>query len=242
MTFDLSPEQQSLAARARAIGEAAGASAVAIDEDGRIPEELRQALTDAALGDPFAGGAVEAMLVVEELAAASAGFGAAVGFGSAAGAGHAGTLIPPATPGLRGGEVGLAAIQRATGSVMARSRLVCCALAAGVGRAALSHATASMKAAGIRPTGDEVVPYWALADAATEVEAARLLTMRAAQMLERGDPAADRAIVLARSHSAVAAGRAVDAAIRVEGPGGYARGTLLERLARDARTLTVILP
>jgi hypothetical protein len=241
MTFDLTPEQQAISDRARAVAKAARSVASAIDKVGRIPEQVRQALIEKALSDPFAGGEVAAILIVEALAATSAGLAASIGFGSAAGSGAAGTVIPPAMPGLRGADFELASVQRATGSTMARARLVCCGLALGVGRAAVSHAVAAMKAAGVRPSGDEKVPHWALADAATDVEAARLLTMHAAQVMERGDDP-DLAIALAKVLSATAAERAVEAAIRVEGPDGYARGALLERLARDARTLMVILP
>ncbi len=241
MTFDLTPEQQSISARARAVAQKVRGVASAIDKAGRVPEDVHQALTVEALNDPFSGGEVTAMVIVEELAAASAGLGAAMGFGSAAGSGESGTVVPQAFPGLRGSEFALATVQHSTGDVLARARLVCCGVALGVGRAAVSHAIAAMKATGVRPGGDENIPYWALADAATEVDAARLLTIRAAQMMERGEEA-DGAIGLAKSLSATAAERAVEAAIRVEGPDGYARGALLERLARDARTLMVILP
>ncbi len=241
MTFDLTPQQQSISARARAVAQKARGVASAIDQTGRIPEDLNHALIVETLSNPFSGGAVAAMVIVEELAAASAGLGAAVGFSSAAGSGESGTVIPPAFPGLRGGEFALAAVLRSTGGVMARARLVCCGVALGVGRAAVSHAVAAMKATGVRPGGDETIPHWALADAATEVDAARLLTLRAAQMMERGEETGG-AIGLAKSLSATAAERAVEAAIRVEGPDGYVRGGLLERLSRDARTLQVLLP
>ncbi len=124
---------------------------------------------------------------------------------------------------------------------MRRSRLVCCAVALGVGRAAVNHGVAAMKQTNIRPGGDEKVPHWALADAAAELDAARLLTLNAAQMMER-DEESERTIDLAKTLSATAAEKAVEAAIRIQGVDGYARAGLLERLTRDARTLTVILP
>jgi alkylation response protein AidB-like acyl-CoA dehydrogenase len=97
-----------------------------------------------------------------------------------------------------------------------------------------------MKEGGVRPGGDERTPHWTLADAAAEIDAARLLTLSAAQRLDEETGAA-AAIALARSFSAPAAERAVDAAIRVVGPLGYHAGSLLERLSRDARTLTLVL-
>ncbi len=78
------------------------------------------------------------------------------------------------------------------------------------------------------------------ADGATDVAAARLLTYDAAQMLDR-QGSADDAITRAHVFAANAATRAVDAAIKVEGVAGYAKGSVLERLSRDARTLQVIL-
>ena len=241
MTFDLTPDQQAIVDRARGVTRAARSVAAAIDKTGRIPEEVTQALIAEALADPFAGAEMAAVLIIEELASASAGLAASIGFGSAAGSGAAGTVIPPSLPGLRGAEFGLASVQRATGSTLMRARLVCCAVALGVGRSAVAHAVAAMKRTGLRPGGDEKVPHWALADAAAELDAARLLTLQAAQTVERADDY-ETAIRLARSLSAAAAEKAVHAAIRVEGPDGYARGGLLERLARDARTLQVILP
>ena len=87
---------------------------------------------------------------------------------------------------------------------------------------------------------DQTAPHWALADGATEVAAARMLTYSAAQMLDRGENAED-AITRAQLFAADAAERAVEAAIRVVGAMGYAKGSLLDRLSRDARTLQVIL-
>ena len=88
-------------------------------------------------------------------------------------------------PGFEGSESALASMpRRATGS---RARLVAAAVALGVGRAAIAHAIASMKKAGVKPGPDETAPHWAFADGATEVAAARLLTYRAAQVLDRGE-------------------------------------------------------
>jgi alkylation response protein AidB-like acyl-CoA dehydrogenase len=93
---------------------------------------------------------------------------------------------------------------------------------------------------GVKPGPDEYAPHWTFADGATDVAAARLLTYDAAQKLDRNEDA-DAAVTRAHILSAMAAARAVEAAIKVEGPWGYAKGGLLERLSRDARTLQVIL-
>jgi alkylation response protein AidB-like acyl-CoA dehydrogenase len=241
VTFDPTPEQQAVLDRARGVTKQIRSAAAAIDKAGRVPEELTHLLIGEALMDPFVADEVTATLVIEELASASAGLAASLGFGSAAGLGEGGTVTPPSLAGLRGAEFDLAGVLRATGSTMRRARLVCCAVALGVGRAAVAHGVAAMKRTNIRPGGDEKVPHWALADAAAELDAARLLTLNAAQMMER-DEASERMIDLAKTLSATAAEKAVEAAIRIEGVDGYARAGLLERLTRDARTLTVILP
>lgn len=240
MTFDLTPAQEAIVERARVVAKAVIGAGRAIDKVGRIPEEVRQTLLAEALADPFAAEEVAATLIIEELASASASLAAAIGFGSAAGAGEAGTVIPPALPGLRGAEFELAAVLKSTGSTLQRSRLVCCGVALGVGRSAVSHAVTTMKRTGVRPGGDETIPHWALADAATEIDAARLLTLHAAQLMERGEDA-DRAVTMAKSLSATAAEHAVEAAIRVGGADSYKRASLLERLSRDARTVMTIL-
>jgi alkylation response protein AidB-like acyl-CoA dehydrogenase len=97
-----------------------------------------------------------------------------------------------------------------------------------------------MKKLGVKADPDQTAPHWALADGATEVAAARMLTYSAAQMLDRGENAED-AITRAHTFAAKAAQQAVDAAIRVVGAVGYGKGSLLDRLSRDAQTLRVIL-
>lgn len=119
-----------------------------------------------------------------------------------------------------------------------RARLIAAGAALGIGRAAVAHALAFMKAKEVKPGPDATVPHWAFADGATEVEAARVLTYSAAQAVDRGE-ASDSLVSRAYDFAVSAALRAVDAAIRVEGAAGYSKGSLLERLSRDARALQV---
>jgi hypothetical protein len=121
-----------------------------------------------------------------------------------------------------------------------RARLIAAAAALGIGRAAVAHALAFMKTANVKPGSDTSVPHWAFADGATEVEAARLLTYSAAQAVDRGEQS-ETFVARVLDFAARAAQQAVDAAIRVEGAAGYSKGSLLERLSRDARTLQVVL-
>ncbi len=178
--------------------------------------------------------AIDAVLVVEQLASEDPARGARFGF-----EGVGGTSNAPAAlmPGLEGSESAIASIPETS---RIRARLIAAAVALGVGRAAIEHTLASMKQTGVKPGPDETAPHWAFADGATEVAAARVLTYSAAQMLDRGEPAED-AIARAHAFAATAAQRAVDAAIRVVGAAGFTRGGLLDRLSRDARTLQVIL-
>lgn len=120
-----------------------------------------------------------------------------------------------------------------------RARLMSAAAAVGIGRAAIAHAVQFMKANNVMPGPDATVPHWTVADGATEIEAARLLTYEAAQSLDRGDQA-DGPIARAVDLACQAAQRAVDAAIKVEGA-GHGKGSLLDRLASDVRALPLIL-
>ena len=178
--------------------------------------------------------AMDAVLVVEEIASSDPAHGARLGFEGLGGQGRS-----AATPlaGLEGSEAALAAIPD---NGKTRARLMAAAVALGIGRAAIAHAIASMKKTGVKPGPDETAPHWVFADGATDVAAARVLTYSAAQMLDRNE-AADDVVARAHAFAARAAQVAVDAAIRVEGAAGYSKGSLLERLSRDARTLQVIL-
>lgn len=238
MTFDPSPEQLSRSTRARNLAAGSAAHLAGADQSCMVPSSILQAVADAKLDDPFSPDAVSAALVVEELAVASAALATVVGLGRLAEPDDQSTAT--AWPGLRGAERVLASAAKATGVAADGARLVLCAAAVGVGRAAIEHAIAALKELGLRPGGDEQTPHWTLADAAAEIDAARLLTLAAAQQLDQ-ETGATASIALARTFAATAAERAVDAAIRVVGPSGYQAGSLLERLSRDARTLTLVL-
>ena len=241
MTFDLTPEQQALASRAREAAASISESvASAIDSLGSIADDVSKSLKAQSLTTLFKESAVNATIVIEELASVSAGLGAHIGFAAAVeGTGHT-TVAPQSLAGLRSSEIPLARVEMGGETTKAKGRLVAAAVALGIGRAAVAHAIASMKKAGVKPGPDETAPHWTFADGATDVAAARLLTYNAAQMLDRNEDAAG-AVTRAHVFAARAAQHAVDAAIRVEGSVGYLKGGLLERLSRDAKTLQIIL-
>ncbi len=201
-----------VAARARVFAGGRRRLAQAIDEGGTIPDGVREAVAARSFTNPFSDGAISASVVVEEIAAVSAGVATAMGL---AWTGHSAEQRAGGLPGLRGS--GLSA-QEMSGDRAGRLRLVLCAVAIGVGRAAVAHAIEVMKSRGIRPSGDEPTPHWALADAAAELDAARLLTLSAAQVVDRGEPA-DAALEMAARLSAAAAERAVEAASADRGAG-----------------------
>jgi alkylation response protein AidB-like acyl-CoA dehydrogenase len=178
--------------------------------------------------------AMDAVLVIEERASHDAAAAARFGF---EGIGGRSNTTAALLAGLEGSEAALASIPESNRS---RGRLIAAAVALGVGRAAIAHAIASMKKSGVKPGPDETAPHWTFADGATDVAAARLLTYDAAQKLDRQGYADDE-IARAQVFAANAATRAVDTAIKVEGVSGFAKGGLLERLSRDARTLLLIL-
>jgi alkylation response protein AidB-like acyl-CoA dehydrogenase len=241
MTFDFTPEQQALVTRAREAAAAIGEGvANVIDTLGSVPEDVSKSLKAQSLKHVFEHGVMNAVLVIEELAAVSAGLAAHIGFDAATGSPERKTVIPQAFPGLRSAETQLAAVEIGSDETRARGRLAAAAVALGIGRAAVTHAVASMKKNEVKPGPDTEAPHWTLADGATEVEAARVLAYSAAQSVDRGQQS-DDLITRALDYAANAAQQAVDAAIRVEGSSGYLKGSLLERLSRDARTLQVIL-
>lgn len=178
--------------------------------------------------------ALDAVLVVEEIANSDPGRGARFGFEGLGGTSHTTAVM---LPGLEGSEAAMASIPE---SNRLRARLIAAAVALGVGRAAIDHTIASMQKRGVKADPDQTAPHWAMADGATEVAAARVLTYSAAQMVDRGEHA-DDAVARAQAFAANAAQQAVAAAIRVVGAAGYGKGSLLDRLSRDAQTLQVIL-
>jgi alkylation response protein AidB-like acyl-CoA dehydrogenase len=215
MTFDLSEDHQALRDRARALAQPLSARAADIDRTGAAGDAVGDA---AALLDRDAD-LLTTAIVVEELAVASAAAALAVALGAGA--------APLATAGLRGAPAP---------DTSPRAQMALLAAALGIGRAALEQALADLRAASAQPGSDEK-PHWAVADVATEIDAARLLAWQAAGT--RGDAQAG-AIAMARLLASGAAQRAVDVALRLSGAAGYAPGAALERLARDARAVALV--
>ncbi|MBI2561317.1 MAG: hypothetical protein HYW08_02710, partial [candidate division NC10 bacterium] len=79
---------------------------------------------------------------------------------------------------------------------------------------------------------------WKLANMATEIEAARLLTLRAAAQKDRGLPCTMEAS-MAKLFASEAANRAAADAVQIHGGYGYIQDFPVERYMRDARVLTI---
>ncbi len=108
--------------------------------------------------------------------------------------------------------------------------------AVGVGRAALLAArdySKERKQFG-QPLSDFQAIANMLADGATQLEAARLLTLRAAFLKESGLPYSQKA-AMAKLYASEAAGRICDMALQVHGGYGYTQEFPVERYLRDVR-------
>jgi alkylation response protein AidB-like acyl-CoA dehydrogenase len=89
-----------------------------------------------------------------------------------------------------------------------------------------------------RPIADYQAIQWMLADSATEMEAARLLVLRAAWLKEQGKPFT-REASMAKLFASERGYAACDRAIQVLGGYGYTREFPVERLLRDVRVTRI---
>jgi alkylation response protein AidB-like acyl-CoA dehydrogenase len=112
--------------------------------------------------------------------------------------------------------------------------------AIGIATAALEAATAYAKDRRQfgKPIADFQAIQWMLADSRTELDAARLLTLRAASMKERGAPFS-REAAMAKLFASEAAGRICDRAVQVHGGYGYVKDFAVERHLRDVRVTRI---
>ncbi|MEK9145225.1 MAG: acyl-CoA dehydrogenase family protein [Elusimicrobiota bacterium] len=114
-------------------------------------------------------------------------------------------------------------------------RSVFSGMAVGLAQAALDYAldyAAQRRQFGAPLTSFQLVQEM-LADTATELEAARLLTYQAAEMLDRGQSVTKQAS-FAKLYAARMAVRATQAAVQILGGYGYTRECPVERFYRDA--------
>jgi alkylation response protein AidB-like acyl-CoA dehydrogenase len=110
----------------------------------------------------------------------------------------------------------------------------------GLGRAALEAATkyARERVQFGKPLADFQATQFKLADMATQLDAARLLTLRAAWLKEQGKPFSQEAS-MAKVYASETAGRVCDHAVQIHGGYGYTREYPVERYLRDARVTRI---
>ncbi|MEO5820753.1 MAG: acyl-CoA dehydrogenase family protein [Vicinamibacteraceae bacterium] len=115
-------------------------------------------------------------------------------------------------------------------------RVAIAAQALGVGQAALDEALAYAKTRHTfgQPIANYQAIQWMLADMATELDAARMLTLRAAAARTTQARVASEA-AMAKLFASEAAHRAADKAMQILASAGYRRGSRVERLFRDVR-------
>lgn len=119
-------------------------------------------------------------------------------------------------------------------------RVAIAAQALGVGQAALNEALAYARhrEAFGQPIGNFQAVQFQLADLATDLEAARMLTWRAADLRDRL-PRISLPAAMAKLQASEAAHRAADRAMQILASTGYRRGSTIERLFRDVRAAEI---
>ncbi len=125
---------------------------------------------------------------------------------------------------------------RDTMQILDRGRVSIAAMALGLGEGALEMAITyakDRKQFG-KPIADYQAIQWLLADSKTELDAAALLTYRAATLVDRGEPHTTEAS-MAKLFASEAATRACNRALQVHGGYGYTREFNVERHLRDAK-------
>jgi butyryl-CoA dehydrogenase len=119
-------------------------------------------------------------------------------------------------------------------------RVAIAAQALGIGHAALDEAIAYAKQR--EQFGQPIANYqaiqWMLADMATELAAARMLTLKAATAKDRQEKSALEAS-MAKLAASEAAHKAADKAMQILASAGYRRGSVVERLFRDVRATEI---
>jgi butyryl-CoA dehydrogenase len=136
-----------------------------------------------------------------------------------------------------GAEYGGFAIAR---QALEAGRIAIAAQALGVGQAALDEAIAHAKTRQTfgRPIAEYQAIQWFVADMATELEAARMLTLKAAAAADLPQPYGPEA-AMAKLAASEAAHRAADKAMQILASAGYRRGSTVERLFRDVRATEI---
>ena len=136
------------------------------------------------------------------------------------------------------GEVGMGFID--TLKILDKGRITIGALSVGLGRGALEesiHYSKDRQAFG-KPIAEFQALRWMMADMATELDAARLLVLRAAALCDAGRPFTTEA-AMAKLFASEAACRAAANGVQIHGGYGFTREYLVERIYRDVKLCTI---
>ncbi len=120
--------------------------------------------------------------------------------------------------------------------ILDRGRVSIAAMALGLGNGALEMALAYAKDRKQfqKPIADFQAIQWMLADMKTQLDAASLLTYRAAWLADQGRPYSQEAS-MAKLFASEAASRACNRSLQIHGGYGYTREFAVERHLRDAK-------
>jgi alkylation response protein AidB-like acyl-CoA dehydrogenase len=136
------------------------------------------------------------------------------------------------------GELGMGFID--TLKILDKGRITIAALSVGLGRGALEESLAYAKDR--KAFGQSISNFqalrWMMADMATELDAARLLVLRAAALCDAGRPYTSEAS-MAKLFASEAACRAAANGVQIHGGYGFTREFLVERIYRDVKLCTI---
>lgn len=125
-------------------------------------------------------------------------------------------------------------------AALAAGRVGIAALSIGIAEAALAEGTryAGERSAFGRALAEFQNTQFTVADSRVELDAAWLLALRAAQLLDAGDKATEETSI-AKLYASEMCGRVVDRMVQLHGGYGYSREYTIERLYRDARVTRI---
>jgi alkylation response protein AidB-like acyl-CoA dehydrogenase len=126
-------------------------------------------------------------------------------------------------------------------SSLDNGRIGIAALSVGIAQAALEESAkyAKDRTAFGRPIAEFQAIQQKLANMATEVEAARLLTLRAASMKDAGNKQTGNYASMAKLFASETANKVCADAVQIHGGNGFSRHYNVEKLYRDARITTI---
>jgi alkylation response protein AidB-like acyl-CoA dehydrogenase len=138
----------------------------------------------------------------------------------------------------RVGELGMGFVD--TLKILDKGRITIAALSVGLGRGALEESLAYAKDR--KAFGQSISNFqalrWMMADMATELDAARLLVLRAAALCDAGRRYTSEAS-MAKLFASEAACRAAANGVQIHGGYGFTREFLVERIYRDVKLCTI---